>query len=701
MGTGAIVLQKYSFSGATPRNLAAPGAGAFSVAYQWVMAATPASYPAFTPMLAVDTNVASYTDPQSGVKQTDPYAGNVYVGWSTQMTAPKNLAGLGNAFNPNTIQIIGSSDGGTTWGALFFANSGTFFGAAREASPQLVISQGTSDGRVSPGQVTVVWDDFGSGAQANPPFDLVATNAYKGGTAQAFSKSFNPTTGHITDATPGANGPPDTPKSTSFIIPVSITNAAFTTVSAVDIQIDLVHANLEELKLELIAPNGTDIVLANNREDAMGNMPNGNNTGLTGANLGISASGLPIGTIFDQSAAWSIIDNISGAAAPYLGHYQPEGNLARLNGLTAAQVSGNWTLKITDNKSDQNNGMDPTQYVVDWSVILNSGLTTLDTTGDVVTASTPIRGALTGPYPLTTTANPNRGIGPSVVIAADNTLGSFSPFQGRIYIAYVDRLPLTGTQNQVDNTDISLISSSDGGKTWTLPIIVNDDNDQIDGFSEAYTNPLIPFIHGRPQFEPAVAVDQTTGTLVVSFYDGRDDPARARVARYFGYSIDGGQTFSHQTFFNNPGTVFDPITQTFVPGTAFDVATQSVVTLAPIPDNQSAADTVTETTFSFGDRQGLTVYGGKVYAAWSGNENGGLVGSTDDGKFLLDILGASAVIPAGPRIIASTMGPVGLPGDSLNNTRTADGTPSVSKFTVTDDRFVEPRTFTPTDVTGH
>jgi subtilisin-like proprotein convertase family protein/photosystem II stability/assembly factor-like uncharacterized protein len=689
--TGAIVLQKFKFSGAAPTNLAPAGSGAYSVAYEWAQPVTANSYPAFNPMLAVDNNVASYTDPQSGVTQKDPYSGNIYIGWSTQLGDPKNIAA--NAFNPNTIQVIGSSDGGNTWGALFFANSATYFGSEREAAPQLVVSQGNASGTVSPGQISVVWDDFGSGAQANPPVDLVTTNAYMGGTAQAFTKSYNATSGHITDATPGANGPPDTPKSTSFMIPVNITNPAFTTVSSVDIQLDLIHANLEELKIEVIAPNGKDIVLANNREDAMGNMPNGNTTGLTGANLGISPSGIPIGTIFDQSAPWSIIDSVSGAAAPYLGHYMPEGNLSTLNGLTATQVNGMWTLKITDNKSDQNNGMDPTQYVVDWSVIINSGLTTLDKTGDVVASTTPIRGALTAPYPLLPAVSPNQGIGPGIVVATDNTLGSFSPYQGRIYVAYVDRLPLTNG-NQADNTDISLISSSDGGKTWTLPVTVNDDNDQTDGFSEAYNNALIPYVHGRPQFMPSIAVDQTTGTVVVTFYDARNDPARERVAQYIGMSIDGGQTFSPETYLNTPGMAYDPITQTYVRGTAFDEASQSVVSLGPVPDNESASNPATEPMFGFGSHQGLAVYGGIVYAAWSGNENGG-----ETGTALLDILGATAVIAAGPRIVGSTMGPVGLPGDTLNNTRAADGTPIASKILVTFDRPVDPSTFTPSQVT--
>ena len=48
---------------------------------------------------------------------------------------------------------------------------------------------------------------------------------------------------------------------------------------------------------------------------------------------------------------------------------------------------------------------------------------------------------------------------------------------------------------------------------------------------------------GRVQFQPEIAVDPVTGTVVLSWRDGRDDAARARVATYLTTSIDGGQTF--------------------------------------------------------------------------------------------------------------------------------------------------------------
>src|SRR5262249_39444683 len=176
---------------------------------------------------------------------------------------------------------------------------------------------------------------------------------------------------------------------------------------------------------------------------------------------------------------------------------------------------------------------------------------------------------------------------------------------------------------------IFLRYSDDGGQTWSSPTMVNDDvNSNLDGYSESLVSQ--GFTVGRPQFMPNLAVDQTTGELAVSFYDGRYDAARARVAMTVTTSLDGGQTFSPQTdsFLNTPNAPFDEITRNPV-GTD----------LGPIPDNLSAGNpnAVTFTRedvpgYGFGDRQALAFVAGRIYGGWSSNENGG-----DRGFNLLDI----------------------------------------------------------------
>ena len=55
---------------------------------------------------------------------------------------------------------------------------------------------------------------------------------------------------------------------------------------------------------------------------------------------------------------------------------------------------------------------------------------------------------------------------------------------------------------------------------------------------------------GNSQYQPEVAVDPTTGTLVISWRDARNDPANTLVATYIATSIDGGNTFSAQVYAN-------------------------------------------------------------------------------------------------------------------------------------------------------
>ena len=91
-------------------------------------------------------------------------------------------------------------------------------------------------------------------------------------------------------------------------------------------------------------------------------------------------------------------------------------------------------------------------------------------------------GSLTTPFPTASAASPI-GISPGVVMASDNTLGSFSPYQGRIYAVFVGYFNVTidGIKNPTDNTDIFLTYSDDGGRTWSPPEEVNDDASVTDG----------------------------------------------------------------------------------------------------------------------------------------------------------------------------------------------------------------------------
>ena len=130
---------------------------------------------------------------------------------------------------------------------------------------------------------------------------------------------------------------------------------------------------------------------------------------------------------------------------------------------------------------------------------------------------------------------------------------------------------------------------------------VNDDDATLDGYSGSSERLSAVFLHsGRTQFQPEIAVDQATGTLVVSWRDARNDAANARVATYITTSIDGGNTFSAQTYANPAQTAVDAITGQ----TDF---------LGPLGDNQSGGNGQADTAFGYGNQMGLAVFDGQVY----------------------------------------------------------------------------------------
>ena len=455
----------------------------------------------------------------------------------------------------------------------------------------------------------------------------------------------------------------------------------------------------------LIGPDGTQVTLFLNQVNSAGAA--NTNIGITGANMGIAPSGQAIGTTFNDNAARSIVDR--SAAAPYIGTFRPEvGSLASFESLPLSSLNGTWTLQITDFRNS--GSPPPPESVQSWSLTLNSGVGD-QTDSQVVT--TTVRGNFTGNFALASATTPN-GIGPGVVVASDNTLGSFSPHEGRLYVAYVDRATFD-TGNQADNTDIYLAVSDDGGQSWQsltssgfesffgsvdasnlLP--VNSDAAATDGYSGSInqndpTNET-GIIRGRTQFMPAVAVDQATGTLVMSWRDARDDAADARVATYVTASIDGGATYNTQVYANPPATAVDAITG-------------QTVTIGPESDNESTGNTShpnTDTLFGYGNKMGLAVYAGHVYPAWSSNFNGPNVTPNANSGAPLNIEVNPMTIAAGPRVVSSTMGPVGGPGDTLNVSVGPDGTPKPTTFQVVFDRPIDPladaanNTFTPDKV---
>jgi len=720
--SGALRLEKFDFSGTSP-TVAPTFTGGPTLVYEWV------TDQAVKPVLAVDTSVPTFSDKTADGttrSQNDTYANNVYVSWQTVDQAPPNP---GN-FNPNRIAITASSDGGVSFSGEQYLNTGGNFGNQRNATPQLAISQGSAarpagtngpndpgTAGVSPGLVTGVWDDFGTAASI--PRDRIVTGGIANG---AFSQTFPaPTTSPkfvgISSGIVFTKGAPVTPQTTDVPIDVNVTDPRFVSLThlTANLIVSLVgtaanngNGDISGLDIQLVPPNGSGlptVTLLRNKIDANGNDTGG---GAAGSSLGFLNFN-NIGTTFDDLAARNVVNG----PTPIVGHFRPElGSLDGPSGYGGAiagspnspnSINGQWTLRFTNFLANN------TAVLEGDSLDFTSGFT--PNTTNTVIAQTPLRAAQSGG--ATVAAADSQGIAPAPVIASDNTLGAFSPYEGRLYVSYVGRS--TRTTTPADNTDIRLVTSDDGGSTWYDPsqsatgfqnqgstnfgAIVNDDNAQADGYSEggnltppqtgatANTNPFnlnaspqgAP--NGRPQFQPSVAVDPTNGTLALSWYDARNDAARARVATYLTTSIDGGNNFSPDVYANDSQIATDAITG-------------AVQNLGPIPANENAPSSTAFDTFlqGYGSHQGLAVYGGLAHPVWADNQNGGT-----DNKQTTSIYTNNAYFATGPRVVSVTSGPVGQPGDTLNTDTQADGTPVASTFLVTFDRPIDPSTFTAAD----
>jgi subtilisin-like proprotein convertase family protein len=727
-GGGVLDLQKWDFSNANPTT--APVSQSFTTPaydtlsgnffgppstvnpiYRWQ-----GGDAALTPTLAVDNNVASFTD--GGSTQIDPHAGNVYVAWETNDAAPKGVT----VYNPNLIKIMSSADGGQNFTYQAYLNTNHGQGPTYD-QPKIAISQGSST--VTGGQVTIVYANAGAIGTVAPFFDEIITQSSKTGGTDL----------HV-------NSPRNVPislGSNAILFPVNVSDPNFS-LQNLTVTLSLTYPNLNDTSATLTSPplpglpNGRTVTLWNNATDAGGNATNLPGT-LSGANIGASALStgpLPeyIGTTLDSTAFRSL--SVDGGA-PYTGHFRPFGNLQNaFQGLTAGGVNGTWTLTITQFRPETITPPTPFPTLYGASLDFTSGLSDV-TNGPESLVSLSFLNSGTKPFidgiqGVPVLANPT--------LASDNTLGSHSPHQGRLYLAFTDDNYSTNAATPgayTTATFIRLYFSDNGGRNWfpdtTDAItglrdgIVNDDNGLKDGFSTggfaqpgSGTGSLFLAFNGeanvRPKMEPQLAVDPQTGTLVVSFLDTRNDASGVRVATYLAVSTDGGASFAPETYANasNPLATLNPITGLGIPTITRDAITGLPVNLGPIPENESGANGNRDTTFGFGQRQGLAVANGEIIPVWSSNQNGttlfeptlnyvgaGLFSNAGSNvrreKPILNIESAVVNYAAGPRVLSSTQGPVGEPGDTVNPTRTADGTPIANTIVLTFDRAVDPASF--------
>jgi len=177
-------------------------------------------------------------------------------------------------------------------------------------------------------------------------------------------------------------------------------------------------------------------------------------------------------------------------------------------------------------------------------------------------------------------AKPNRSIDAEANLAWDRSGG---PHTGRVYAIWTQEV-----NNESNDTNIMLQHSDDNGRRWSPAVRLNDDHT---------TN---------SQFDPAIALDQTSGAVAVSWYDCRKDLGNGGSGDTDGVRNDDTQIWA--TYSTDGGGTFAPNFQVSA-GTSSAVAAGSY--------------------FDFGDYTHAAFQSGLFYPAWSDNSNS--TGTNPDG----------------------------------------------------------------------
>lgn len=192
-------------------------------------------------------------------------------------------------------------------------------------------------------------------------------------------------------------------------------------------------------------------------------------------------------------------------------------------------------------------------------------------------------------------AQNERSIDAEVSLAWDHSGG---PHNGRAYAIWTQE-----TKNESDNTDIMFQHSGNEGTSWTNAVRLNDDST------------------ANSQFLPAIAVDQTTGEVGMSWYDARNDQGDGGPGDTNGIGNDDAQIWA--TYSLNGGA-------TLVPNFRVSEGTSNAT------DSGSSLD--------YGDFTAAAFQSHRFYPVWSDNSNS--TGTNPDGTLNeLDIYTAEVTTP--------------------------------------------------------
>ncbi len=139
------------------------------------------------------------------------------------------------------------------------------------------------------------------------------------------------------------NIPDNNPAGTNSIIVVSNLASALAHVS---VSLNIIHPFVSDLTLQLISPDGTAVVLAQN-------------VGGSGQDFGVDCTD-PDRTTFDDA----IGSPIGNGTPPYIGTFMPQQPLAAFNGKSGGALNGGWQLQMVDGAAGD------VGFLQCWSLIL-------------------------------------------------------------------------------------------------------------------------------------------------------------------------------------------------------------------------------------------------------------------------------------------------------------------------------------------
>ena len=300
---------------------------------------------------------------------------------------------------------------------------GRDFGFQRTAVP------GSSAGDYDAGQTnpTAIAVADLSGGKWN---DIIVTNNDGRGTISVLEPLARPT-------------PTSAPQPNDFHVSANVPDPA--AVTGLTVSVALSTTSLADVTLTLIAPDGASITLLKSGA-------------ITGTEIGtVSPTQAVDPIVFDDNATRDIID--ASGQTPIIGNFRPQSDYINTETLDSfvtqlaksdpTHFNGQWTLRVTDSVTATTGFLQEFSLQFTTRMIVSKTEGTIspfsfNTTVDGNSLTTVVMpGALGNNYLPTeptilgySIASP-LGIGPGLVMAQDDTLGPGSPFQGRIYAAFV------------------------------------------------------------------------------------------------------------------------------------------------------------------------------------------------------------------------------------------------------------------------